>query len=270
VLILDVAETEPFLTAGAEIAAVETAAVISGLQIAARILGTEEVHIVVSRGFARAAHALRNTLPPGVARLHMVPHRYPGNTLPALRRTCGLKPGRDDQMPAIAISPATAAAIHEAVVYRKPHIDQVIAVGGSAVPRPAHIRVRHGISVFDVLAECGGLSEEPARIVAGGTLTGRLVTNVTAPVTKGMGAIIALTAEEVRAGAEEPCIGCGACARACPVALNPMLLNHLVLDGQLEQARAAGAMDCTECGLCAHVCPSRIPLVDRIREATHE
>ncbi|MEX2444892.1 MAG: RnfABCDGE type electron transport complex subunit C [Alkalispirochaeta sp.] len=264
VVVLDVAETEPYLSAGAEIAAERPQEVLEGLSIAARILSTDRIHAVVAGCFPRAFKALRSTHDSHV-KMHRVVHRYPANTEYQMRRIAGLKPGRDDGTEAVILSPATAAAIRDAVLYRKPQIEQVIAVGGGAVARPAHIRVRIGTSIAEVLQECGGLTEEPDRIVAGGILTGNRVLNVNAPVTKNVAAVIALTSAEVRAGGEEPCINCGGCIRACPVSINPSLLNDLVLDGADAELAEAGVFDCTECGLCAHVCPSRIPLVERIR-----
>ena len=265
VAVLDVAETEPYLSADAEIAAERPQEVLEGLHIVARILNTERLHAVVATKFSRAYKALRRTGERGSLLVHRVPHRYPANSEHNLRRAVGLRAG-DDQIDLVAVAPATVLAIRDAVLFGKPQIDRVISVGGGAVRRPAHVRVRLGMSIADVLQECGGLTVEPERIIAGGTLTGQIVRNVNAPITKSVSAIVALTADEVHGGEEEPCIGCGGCVRACPVSLNPMLLNDLILDGRNDELRDAGVFDCTECGLCAHVCPSRIPLVERIRE----
>ncbi len=66
---------------------------------------------------------------------------------------------------------------------------------------------------------------------------------------------------------EQPCIRCGACATVCPAQLHPQRLLLQLRDGHLRAAENDGAMDCTECGRCDTACPSRIPLLQRYREA---
>jgi electron transport complex protein RnfC len=68
-------------------------------------------------------------------------------------------------------------------------------------------------------------------------------------------------------GTEQPCVRCGDCATACPVQLHPQRLLLQLRDGRLREAESDGALDCTECGRCEAVCPSRIPLLQRYREA---
>lgn len=49
--------------------------------------------------------------------------------------------------------------------------------------------------------------------------------------------------------------------------LQPQRLLLQLRDGRLQEAEREGALDCTECGRCDVVCPSRIPLLQRYREA---
>jgi Na+-translocating ferredoxin:NAD+ oxidoreductase subunit C len=266
VLVLDLAETEPYLTGDAELARTYPQEVLEGMRIAARMADTEECRIVAVKSNHRALDSIREHIDRAF-RVHVVPDRYPANIEFQVRRMVLSRQYLHDPAALIfTIYPSTAFAIYEAVVLGKPQIDRVIAVGGGAVARPAHVRVRIGTSVADVLAECGALVCDPAKIVIGGPLTGSLVENVAAPVPKGTSAVLALTEEEIRAGTQQPCIGCGACVRSCPVSLNPVLINDLVRGGRTADALAAGMDDCIECGLCAHLCPSRIPLVVGIRE----
>ncbi len=266
VIVLDLAETEPYLTGDAELTATNPAEVAEGFRIAMRMLDTEDGRVVASGGNRRPFNALRAHLERTV-RAHRVPHHYPVNLEHQIRRVAlPARERQDSRRQVLVITPSTAFTIYEAVVAGKPQIERVIAVGGGAVVRPAHIRVRIGTSVADVLEECGGLGAEPVRIIAGGPLTGSVVSNVSAPLTKTVSAVLALTEREVGAGREAPCIRCGACIRACPVSINPVLIHDLIVAGRHAEAERAGLADCVECGLCAHLCPARIPLVDRIRE----
>ena len=67
--------------------------------------------------------------------------------------------------------------------------------------------------------------------------------------------------------AGQPCIRCGECVTVCPVQLNPQRVLLQLRDWHLRTAENDGAMNCTECGRCDAVCPSRIPLLQRYREA---
>lgn len=66
---------------------------------------------------------------------------------------------------------------------------------------------------------------------------------------------------------ELPCIRCGDCATVCPVQLHPQRLLLQLRDGHLMEAQRDGALECIECGRCDVACPSRIPLLQRYREA---
>lgn len=266
VLVLDLAETEPFLTADYELARELPQEVVQGMQIMTRITGAVQTHVICASSFRDTLAAITRAAPEDY-RFHTVHSRYPANLesdfLQIVTTSSGIDPG---ELTICPVSPGTAYAVYEAVVLGKAYLDRVITVAGGAVARPAHVRVRFGTSIADVLEECGGLTATPARIIAGGPFSGRSVENVYAPVSKTTTALLALTASEVRDEVERPCISCGACSRACPVSLEPQMLYEMVRQGNTEAARAAGIDRCVECGLCSHVCPSRIPLVRAMQE----
>lgn len=64
-----------------------------------------------------------------------------------------------------------------------------------------------------------------------------------------------------------PCIRCGDCLPACPLALDPQALHAALLREDLDEAEALGLLACTGCGDCDAACPSRLPLSVRFREA---
>jgi electron transport complex protein RnfC len=150
-------------------------------------------------------------------------------------------------------------------VYRQPLIERIVTVAGGAVSEPANLKVRIGTPISDLIAECGGLTRAPAKIVTGGPMSGHTVERLDAPVTKTTSAVLALTNREVRSATRSPCINCGRCVDACPMGLNPMRLFKLLEHDMDGAAVGEGLLDCTECGACGYICPSRIPLVDGLR-----
>ena len=167
---------------------------------------------------------------------------------------------------AVVQNVGTSLAVYEAVQKNKPLIDNVITVTGSCLPVQHNYKVRIGTPMSKILEVAGGLPENAAKVISGGPMMGRAIANLDAATVKANGAILVLTDAETRRGPESPCIRCSKCAQACPMGLEPWLLNKLSRAGgrydELEQERI---FDCIECGCCSFTCPAGIPLLDMIR-----
>ena len=96
---------------------------------------------------------------------------------------------------------------------------------------------------------------------------GKAVANLDASTLKGTGALLLLTEKQTRRHEEGNCIRCGKCADACPMGLEPFLLNRLYKAGDLDALEKNAAQDCIQCGCCLYSCPSYIPLLDNISQA---
>ena len=167
---------------------------------------------------------------------------------------------------AVVQNVGTSLAVYEAVQKNKPLIDNVITVTGRCLPVQHNYKVRIGTPMSKILEVAGGLPENAAKVISGGPMMGRAIANLDAATVKANGAILVLTDAETRRGPESPCIRCSKCAQACPMGLEPWLLNKLSRAGgrydELEQERI---FDCIECGCCSFTCPAGIPLLDMIR-----
>jgi len=125
--------------------------------------------------------------------------------------------------------------------------------------------VRIGTSLNDLIAACGGLIEEPAKILFGGPMMGVAQFSMDMPVLKGTSGALFLSKKEIREDIETPCLRCAKCVDVCPLNLIPTDIARLVKKERYDTIEKYNIGDCIECGACSYECPSRIPLVQWIR-----
>jgi electron transport complex protein RnfC len=159
----------------------------------------------------------------------------------------------------LILGPATLAAVHDAVKYRRPILDRYVAVGGSAVLKPQVMRVRIGKRLGELFEECGGFIADPSRIAVGSPLAGKTVANLNEPVTKTSFAVFAMLKAQAGDYPQRGCISCGECRSVCPVGLDPEELYK-----RITNLGCGSEETCHGCGCCEVVCPSHLPLSDVI------
>lgn len=272
-LVINAMESDHYLQADLQLVRSYPEKVLEGAEILERIVTPKRLVFAFESRNRDGAALLRRAIAERGAnwKVKVIPHRYPqGDEKILLQRLTGREVpsgGTSLDIGAVVTNVSTVHEAYEAIVLRKPVIERVVTVAGGAIRNPANLKVRLGMQIQELIEECGGLSQLPDRIVVNGVMRGHTIQDVSLPVTKTTRSILALTKEEVGASEELPCIQCGRCIRSCPVGLNPMRLFKLIERGELSRAVEEGLMDCRECGICAHLCPSRIPLVERFKEA---
>jgi electron transport complex protein RnfC len=275
ILLMNGAECEPYLTSDFRMMVERAREAIEGARIMAGIVGAARVLIGVE---ADKPHAIR-AIQDGLAILrdglpaHVVPceARYPqgaerqlvaavtGRTVPprALPTAVGV----------LVQNVATAVAVHDAVRFQRPLLDRVLTVTGPGVLTPRNVRVPIGTLIGEVLSFCGGLSSRATRIVSGGPMMGRTLPRLDVPVTKGMNGLVVFEESGAATDGYGPCIRCGRCLEACPMALAPNEVSLRVEAGRALESEPFGALDCYECGCCSYVCPAGRPLVQFMQVA---
>jgi electron transport complex protein RnfC len=165
---------------------------------------------------------------------------------------------------------ATAAAVARWARTGEPCLSRVVTVTGSGVARPVNLRARFGTPLSVLVAAAGGYRGEPARLIAGGSMTGRALPSDDVGLSKAINCVFVATRADLQPRLEAfelPCIRCGDCAEVCPPGLLPQQIHRATLAGLDELAVQLGVWDCIDCGCCDYVCPSQIPLAWRFREA---
>ncbi len=268
-LLINGVESEPYLSSDFRLMVEKAPQLVEGARIAGKALGVSRTVIAVTDNDAADAltQAVRES--GSAIRVSLLPRRYPqGDEKQLVRYITGKEVpsgGTATDVGAVVSNASTIHAVYEAVVLQKPVIDRVLTVAGGAIRNQGNLKVRIGTPVADLIEECGGFTETPARIVIGGPMMGTGIFDLSMPVTKSTRGILALSSREVGDAPETACIQCGRCVRACPMGLEPITLYKYIDHQQHERALEAGLMDCRECGACAYVCPAHIPLVQGLR-----
>ncbi|MTI95588.1 MAG: electron transport complex subunit RsxC [Firmicutes bacterium] len=274
-LVLNGAECEPFLTTDHRVMVEQGQAVIDGLKLLMEACGASKTLIGIEENKPDAIETLKElSANDDNIQVFGVEVVYPqGGERQLIKTLTGQEVpvgGLPLDLGIVVSNIATAVAVHQAVRQGKPLIDRVVTVSGAGVAEPQNVLVRLGTPVQDLLDFCGGLSEEAAKVVNGGPMMGKALSDLNAPVTKGTSGILAFTEDEVRIYEERTCIRCASCVDACPMKLLPNYLALYSKRKRYETAEDINLFNCIECGCCSYVCPSRIPIVQYIQNAKHE
>lgn len=275
ILILNGAECEPYLTCGYRVMLERTEEIIIGALIMQKILDCPRVVIGVEDNKPKAIAALRKAAAAyGSVEVVSLKKKYPqGGEKQLITAVTGR------QVPSMALpidagavvqNVGTAVAVYEAVQKNRPLISNVMTITGEAFPEQRNLRVRIGTPLSYILDQLGGLPVDIAKVISGGPMMGWAVSNLEASTVKSTSSILCLTEAQTLRKKESNCIRCGRCVDACPMGLEPYLLNRLARAGRNDALEENAVFDCIECGSCMYSCPANIPLLDTIRIAKRE
>lgn len=262
-------ECEPYLTSDYRLMVEAAAPVITGSLLAAQAAGAKQILIAVEDNKPAAVEALKKAAQGTNVQVAALKTKYPmggekQTVRAALNRTIPTG-GLPLDVGVVVINVATAAAIARAVLRGKPLTHRVVSVTGAGIKNPKNLLVPIGTAYSELIDYCGGLTDDCARVIAGGPMMGFALSDFSSPVTKGTSGIVALSKEDVKKAEETTCVRCGRCVDACPLNLVPTKLALASRNQAWDLAERYHLMACMECGCCAYVCPASLPLVQLMR-----
>lgn len=270
-LVINACECEPYLTADDRLMRQAADAIICGVLLAGRACGAQRIFIAVEDNKPLAASSLDRAARKTGIQLAIVKTQYPmggeRQLIPAVMGREVPAGGLPLDVGVVVINVATTAAIARAVVRSKPVTHRVMTVSGAGITRPRNLLVPIGISFGELIDYCGGLTEDAARVIAGGPMMGFALApdNFKAPVTKGTSGLTVLTDSDVRKADETQCIRCGRCVDVCPLNLVPTKIALAARAKDWHLAKRYYISTCCECGCCGYACPASLPLPQLIR-----
>ncbi len=270
VLIVNGIECEPYLTADHHLMLEKGEEVMVGIEILKKSLGVKEVIIGIENNKKDAIkHLSKLAKNHKNVRVEALKVKYPqGGEKQLIRAITGREVpsgGLPMDVGAVVHNVGTVFSIYEAVQKNKPLIERVVTVTGRFLEKPGNYWTRIGTPVADLIATAGGLPENTGKIINGGPMMGKALSDTSVPVMKGTSGILVFPDVEAKRGKVKNCIRCSRCITVCPMGLEPYLLMNLTQKAMADRAKEEDILDCIECGSCSYVCPSNRPLLDFIR-----
>lgn len=268
-LIINAVECEPYLTADYRVMIEQGEKLLLGARILAKAIGVDKIYVGIENNKPEAIAHLEK-LAGAYLEVEIVPlkMRYPqGGEKQLIAAVTGRQVpsgGLPIDVGAVVQNVGTALAVYEAVMKNKPLVERVVTVTGPKLAAPKNLLVRIGTPMSALIEYCGGM-EGVGKVIAGGPMMGRAVSNIDAPVTKGTSGVLLMPTEESLRQKEGECIRCAKCVDACPMGLEPYILNILTQKHDYDELERHWIADCIECGCCTFSCPSYLPLLDWVR-----
>ena len=275
-LIINGSECEPYLTSDYRIMLERPREIIVGAAIMQKVLGGCKCVVGIEENKPAAIATMQAAIAelgyPDIT-VQVLKKRYPQGgekqLIDAVMKRQVKSGGLPIDVGAVVQNATTAFSVYEAVQKNKPLITNILTVTGDDLPaeRQHNYLFRIGVPFSYIAEYAGGIPASAAKIVSGGPMMGKAMSNLDATTVKGSSSVLYLSEASTRRHPETNCIRCGKCADACPMGLEPFLLNRLYKSADLEALEKNAAQDCIECGCCLYSCPAHIPLLDHIRQA---
>jgi len=268
-LIINGVECEPYLTADQRLMLEHSAELAAGIALLMKGLGVKKAILGIESNKPDAIKKMSETIKDPDIRVQALKVKYPQGgekqLVQALLKREVPSGGLPIDVGVVVFNVGTAFAAYQAVMKNRPLIERVVTVTGKSLKKPSNFRVRIGTPVSYLVELAGGVPEDTAKVINGGPMMGKALSNLDVPVVKGSSGILLMPRGESERKTSLTCIRCTKCVGVCPMGLEPYFLMTLAEKGLYERMENEKVLDCIECGSCSYTCPSSRPLLDYIR-----
>lgn len=268
VLVVNGAECEPYVTSDNRCMEEETEHIVHGirllmkyLQIPRCVIGIESIQ----KANIKKLTAATAGMPVEIKKL---PCTYPQGAEKILIETCTGREvplhGLPSDVGVLVMNVTSVAFIAAYLETGMPLVKKRLTVDGDAVKHTCNVSVIVGTPIREVIDFCGGLAEQPGKVLYGGPMMGICVEDLDQPVLKNNNAILVLSEKRSRLPQPTACIHCGRCTNACPLGLSAKEIVQAYEEKDVALLRALHADLCMNCGTCSFVCPAKRPLAPSV------
>ena len=209
-LLFNGVECEPYLTSDHRMMLEESERVLQGVALLQYVYGAERVVIGIEANKPDAIALLKKQCADAPVEILPLAVKYPQG---AEKQLIAAATGREVPSGGLPMdvgvavhNVSTAAAVTDAVMLGRPLIERVCTVTGPAIREPKNLRVRIGMPLSHLVEVCGGLVEEPGKIILGGPMMGFTQLGFDVPVIRGSSGLLLLREEDIAKSPEGPCL----------------------------------------------------------------
>ncbi|SFB70042.1 4Fe-4S dicluster domain-containing protein [Ruminococcus albus] len=292
VLIINGIESEQYLTAEnrcmlddgelitAGIALIERFMSIStSVAVTEKLNGIEKVYIAVASDCTEAFAAMEKVAAkaPNTTTVKLRGDHPGGSDLMLVNNVAGrtIKPtetAADKNV--LVLLPSEVAFIASYFETGMPFVERRVTVDGDLVKTPCIMKAPIGTPLSALLAYADANTKPAEKLIIGGMMTGRSVTDLELPLGAEDSAVL-IFMKPIEAGKGSlkvsdkatNCIKCGRCAQACPVKLMPMRIEKALKKKSKAALERLRPDLCVGCGSCTYVCPAKRELSEVVRQA---
>ena len=279
-LIVNGVESEQYVTSENRCMLDDGKLITAGIALISRLMGIEKTVIAVASDCEEAIDAMEKTAAdaPKCEVVKVRPDHPAGADMVLVNNVAG-RPIKANETAAekkvMILLPSEVAFIASYFETGMPFIKRRVTVDGDLVKTPCVVEAPIGTPLKDLFAFADGNLLPAEKLVIGGLMTGRCVTDPELPLGKcDSAALIFMKPLESGGkgslkvvGGQTNCIRCGRCAKACPTGLMPMRIEKAVKKRKRTELRRLRPDLCIGCGSCTYVCPAKRELKDAVDKA---
>ena len=277
-VIVNGAECEPLLRVDQQLMETQADRLVAGLQAAMAATGAGQGVIALKAKYKGAITALKKAINGSTIRLHLLADFYPaGDEHVLVYETVGrVVPQGGIPLKAGCIVLNAETVINIAAALEGEAVTHTYLTIAGEVPQPMTLKLPVGTPVSDALKLAGCCDTTRVAVVEGGPMMGKLLKDLTQPITKTTKGLIVLeqehslvikktmTIDRVIKQAKTACMQCRYCTDLCPRSLlghklEPHKIMRAVKHLESLEEVFKMAFTCSECGLCEqYACNMRL------------
>ena len=267
-LVINAAECEPYITSDNRCMLEDTHFIMSGIKAVMKYLEIPKCVIGIEGNKPEAIAKMKDAIDAPGIEVKTLPCRYPQGAEKVLIENCTGRevpfPGLPSDVGVIVMNVTSIAFVGKYLETGMPLVTKRLTVDGDIVKEPKNVEVVIGTPVEELLEFCGGLTEEPGKVLYGGPMMGNCLADLSQPILKNNNAILAFSKKMATLPKPTNCIHCGRCTNACPLGLSAKEIVEAYGTGNVELLIELNADLCMSCGTCSFVCPAKRPLAPSI------